>query len=925
MALVVRSDSGLCAYDSCADDAAPLECDLKRPGTFDSYTICSQKQFSKEPVLLPKGLESVESPGFVRGQRFNRNTAPYPGKPLRQTLTAFVTANGIGHLDQRSHAHFDGSVLAVGVQAELEHHAELAADRSTPMRLKSGPHNTQRSRGVAITLLLPSATAGRPHLNQTQLALLNALARMAQAPAVAATAVSAKEANAGGSTGGGGGTPTLVRDEPIPRVWPSSASETEPRCTEAVRLSVVAGREEVASFIRRLQVRTPSNDMSWASDHAVCVSYVDVRSRQLKSVYSKVSLPGGGGASAASVSDAACAVMDAVQAVQLESGGALTVPPCFLSPDSVDLEEPEPSDHGPFLELQAELQRKFKELYLCKPFVEVSKAALASFAAAPRAGEDRRFVRVCSSARPWAEEDHTHNVGVLYASDAEILDSYLLRCRSEVPRQWPSNVWPPYVLLPPEGEELSANISVLWFKPESVHVGGDLNLFGARVRTGVPVCEFDDSHTGRVIPNIACVERIRSAGFFVVPCTRRSVLPSHSPHMHALYTAFSAFFSDTEDQLFEPMACGTSTSPDTTAMLTAGDGNGDVDGDGPLSTLFSSMMTSQLGHPCATVGDAYAVLQEHATTTSLNGSAFHRLLSAAMTRYGGGFEMETLMNLCADSLQHRPRSAPADLREASTASTAATAATVAVFDERESPFKRLRATPEPQEPPEIVSTPRVASDDVVRVDSTDRLLPHLQTEDGRRRILGLAALDAVPFPTGEFGVDFELASFDAIDALAIAWVALGLPSDSEPSEQLSEMLAKEVSEAAEAALASNVSVDWCCAAIQACLRHRVEIDPASGRPDTNGAAHRETETFFIVSNADTTTNTLYHIRYTATAATVSPCKVVDLIAAPPLRTKKGGDDRGSITAISCERNMVWIKGPHRDEDGSECVSVACYR
>ena len=46
-----------------SDDEPPLECNLKRPNTFDAYTICFSKEFSKEVVLYPRGLENPQQPG----------------------------------------------------------------------------------------------------------------------------------------------------------------------------------------------------------------------------------------------------------------------------------------------------------------------------------------------------------------------------------------------------------------------------------------------------------------------------------------------------------------------------------------------------------------------------------------------------------------------------------------------------------------------------------------------------------------------------------------------------------------------------------------------------------------------------------------------------------------------------------------------
>ena len=856
MSLIIHSDSAKLS----GSDEAPIFCDLKRPQTFDSYTICVSKTFTKEIVLFPKGFENVQDPGIAKGELTRRCKAPYPTNAnlIRQCFTAFITANGISHLDPRQHSHMDGGVLASGVCAELANFIELTSDKTTT--IKTGPHLSQKSRGIAVTLLLPATAAGKQNLNKSQIALLNAFAQIAQTPET-------KSTNSAGF------------DVGVPKAWPSC--EEPPRCTQTVRLSVVAGKDDVASYMKRMQVKTPNKDLSWASKNAVCVSYTD--SKKANSSYVALDTK-----HEPTVADAANAIMQALTTVQLQSSSVLTLPPGLIAPDLVNLEEPEINDNGPFLEFQAELQRKFKEIHLCKPFVEIPKAVLSSLITE---GCIQRFVRVCSNSQPWNEQDNRHNVGILYSSDEEMLQFYLKRCRADVPRVWPMTDWPPYILLPPEGEEVAANISILWFKPESVHIGGDLNLFGPCVRTSVNVCEFNNSHTGRVIPNVASVERLRNAGYFVVPCTAQSVLPSYAPRTDVLWNSFRDFLFETERQLIDPMSCDTSTivepnlrAPEPPNCRDGSDHSGN-------DKFYSSILSSHFGHPCATIGRAYQVIQEHATNKSTEGKAFHGLVSAGMLKFGTSFSMEELMNVCTELVSNGQQQGNTELVVRS-----------------ESPNKRHRTPPVPDDVPADLPTITASLGETqTPIDIPDPLIEHLKESIGRKYILALSGMKDVSFPDGSKLAEYEL-PIDDYDVLETCWVGLGHAAIELPNEDTMMILKNTTDKFLKSTFLVDItdpvdkrnSVSWHFAAVQACLEHK---------PRQDGCVKKLNETFIIVSNEDNSKNEIHRFLCNSDGVsngTSRKCTVADILSNETKKTHK--------------RNIFWIKYSANGED----MAVACY-
>jgi len=443
-------------------------------------------------------------------------------------------------------------------------------------------------------------------------------------------------------------------------------------------------------------------------------------------------------------------------------------------------------------------------------------------------------------------------------------------------------------LLPPEGEEVSANICVLWFKPEPVHIGGDLNLFGPRVLSGAGVCEFNDCHVGRVVPNMANVERLVAAGFFVVPCTQKSTLPNYAPRTTVLWQAFEQFLYETQQQIKEPLGCGTSTVVEQNLKYSSLPSAADAS---DHDKLYSSILSSHLGHPCATIGRAYAVLQEHAAKESIEASAFHGLVSAGLAKFGESFAMEALMKVCTDLIS----SGNDDVKSHRDSST--------VPVRRESPNKRVKET-HPAEVPSVdtVHSPPSVENAIPDVQAHDPLIAHLRNKRGWRHILGLAGMNCVAFPDGSQSVPYDL-PIDENEVVETAWVLLGFSDIQNPDQDTFDLLKNRTNEVLTQTFNADTTTRFAlreftflqCAAIAACLEKK---------PIGNKECKDFNETIFVVSHEDNSKNELYRFRCCANGGrrTVDKCNVSDLLSTTHLETHQR-----NLLRISVDRSGNSLK------------------
>ena len=185
---------------------APLEASLPRPPSFHTYNLLMSSNFSTERVFLPYGLEDPTNRGSIEasGAEATRPEAPFPSTPvdsgpakqhgagLRSVYSAFMAATWICHYDARTtpkqfltrvQNRPSNEMIAHSLLCELKHAAEVASAPANALgrgtRESLGPHESQRSRRVAATLLLPRAVSGKTKANSRDAVFLNAFALIA--------------------------------------------------------------------------------------------------------------------------------------------------------------------------------------------------------------------------------------------------------------------------------------------------------------------------------------------------------------------------------------------------------------------------------------------------------------------------------------------------------------------------------------------------------------------------------------------------------------------------------------------------------------------------------------------------------------------------------------------------------------------------
>lgn len=671
---VSTSFGSLCSTDHLDD--GPLESDIGRPDFFNAHTLLYRKQWLIDVVTYPKGLENTTQIGAGRNEADTAVRAPFPcgsklttsaspvspktppangstkfpvgrstspsftapfnptneaTNQLRIQLGAFVTANGISHLDARCQLHESATILANSIEQELAdakraaaaaaEAAAGAAAGTVPLQpaVVAGPDGSRRSRSTAVTLLLPTAIPGRNLANSLDLALLDAFALIAQLPLTRLKGV--KD----------------IHDE-VGKAWPSSSTTTNTIAT-AVRLAVSAGACDVTDFLTKLRINTKR--MDWLRAPSIVVSFLS-DDGSVDHKLAQVASDGG------DLKACVLALQEAAAALQASTDSLLTLPIGFLDNDlaNVALEERATDSTSPFLEFQAELQRRFHELHLPAAFNECPKE-LSTL----RFDANHRFVRVVQRGSHFHEADRQHTIGILLSSHEATLESYLKRCRREEPRRGGGN-WPIYSLLPLENEELTAAVSLLWFKIEPCSIGGDLSLFGPRSQIGCRVCEFVNCGIHRVVPSLAPVQRVLDAGYWVCPCTSRSVLPAQGPYALALHTAFESFLETTIERLTNTRMC---------LPPTLGDDDEDDDrfdrtlpitfADAESRAYLGHILGLHVGHPSTSLSAIYHGLQVDSKNKNTSSSAFRLLVSRGLLRHGGDCNLEFLFRECLEALE----------------------------------------------------------------------------------------------------------------------------------------------------------------------------------------------------------------------------------------------------------------------------------
>lgn len=701
------------------DDKPPLESVIDRPASFHVYQLLLATQFLTEGVYLPHGLEDASVPVSVEPGAFDakRPRAPLPAPQsspnaagLRPMYSAYMAANFITYYDARiTPAQFlpRGSMGGVGksprdmvaysMLAELtdaakgRQAARNALGRST--ETITGPHESQRSRCMAATLLFPRAHSGRTSANKHDITFLDAFALIASATNRPCFSV------------GTDGMPQTSGASPA-----DATDGDAVRLVDMVRLSVVAGASAVASFAKTLGIASTSLFTSdeWKRNSLICFSYVAGEN------VVHIPLVIEDGVTSTNVASAVRTIQSAALRGQIQSDGKLVLPHGFVSPDYVDVDDDDTGCNGGrlveshFLAIQAEKQRAFRRLHLAETVVDVPsdvvrRLDLESNQARPR------FVRICSNRASIDRlADESHCPGMLFTSDQRLMTEYLTRNRIQAPPNPWTRKWPAYGLSPPLDEERLANITVLWLRIETHKIGDKLNLFFPRVLMGKEVTDVDSCRVFAVVPTICPVESIVCSGNYVLPCTANSMLPSgHSELASRLSKAFGNAIDESFEHLkglLSPMPMGNPCDDDMPLRITclstpssaiedaaslASPGADVVDGAAPgepgvqspapadtgasaasagslpsspspmprLSptddAFIAALMGVKLGHPASTCGAAYDLLQAHSASEHMYSRSFHSLVAAGVSKLGADVSMQTLMDEAAAALVER--------------------------------------------------------------------------------------------------------------------------------------------------------------------------------------------------------------------------------------------------------------------------------
>ena len=683
----------------------PLFCNVPPPRTYATHHTVNCNKFLDAKVLYPRHVE-VSRLGDLENGVLTRITAPQPSDVHsinQQAFSAFLACNGVIHIHPANMQHLSADTVAAAEKAELSHAALTTASQRVPSAatataiaaaaacgasasnepnataltaaaaLATGPNHSQRSRSVAITLLLPNTTSSPRLANRKERVFLDALATLAQLPAKR--------------------TKSFVQ---VPRAWPSSQDNGEIHeltCANCVRLSVVCGIQDCAAYINASKASVGAT--TWKSSVAVVVTYYQHGS--LVPCYAQIPESSFRFPDTPTLEEAIRSIQKAVAAVQTQSSSCMTLPQAFLNDvtnfasgvDAACLAAlqgfgdsnnsalssatsfSEADDGAVWLAMQANLSQRFKNLLLCPVHKELSlsKATINKLGIGSPSNVASPFCRFTSNQRRWCDDDSYHGIGILYSTNKEVLQSYLLRCRNHEPHPInPHGEWPKFVLQAPNAEEATVALTALCFSYEQAHIGGDLCLFFPRPisKMGENVTEFKESHASRVVPSLVAIEQLVQFNF-VVPVNASSVQvpkptqPGVADLSRVLNHNFGRFVSDTTESLRPCIDAelaniehdtGGGGEVAQTSLLLPDDRN---PADDARSEAMSAILGSRVGHPISTVGRAYSVLEQHGAEACLDGGAFHKVLTSALNckLFGSDAPLDNLFDTCAALLPIR--------------------------------------------------------------------------------------------------------------------------------------------------------------------------------------------------------------------------------------------------------------------------------
>jgi hypothetical protein len=689
--LTMSTDDFDRAANACSMNAPlVLENNLPTPPVFDLHATAFSKKFQEIPVVYPLGVEVSCINNLFNGM-VKRARAPQPAAKnstasnwLNHSLAAFVACNGITHIHPIRNGHLIGGTIIANLEkAELGHFtltvssaaassaahtaslANATPASATAAAFQTGPCSSQKSRAFSITLLLPT-TVDSPRLSNNQhRTYLDAFTTLSQIPAKKKRFF-----------------------QEVRRIWPSVSSDgsggSETVCAHLVRFNVVAGKQACCDYIVASNA-TPPAGVGWKSCPAVVVTFH--QHGALSPCYAKLNESSFKNPECPTVAEAVVAIQSAVSAIQLQSGGCLALPTSLLASEfgnsvGASLMEamggdmailagfesgcctPSTSD-GPgaveegsiWLALQVDLCRRFKELLLCPLLKEIERASVVIPKLGIGSSGTHRFCRFASRSMPWNNQDAKQSIGIIYSSNEEVLCSYLRRCRLAEPRQI-------FELLPLDSEELTVNISVLCFSFEVAHIGGDLSLFFPRPESkfGCNATEHDLCHSSRIVPSLVSLQTLL-IGNYVVPVSTSSVqvpkprLASMADFSSNLNKAFGDFVRSITDPLRPSIDDVVMQQGDDDEIRGTNGGFSLLGDDVPedphdatRNRAVSAILGAKLAHPVTTLNEAYSCLEEHGHTACLDGTNFHKIVTAGIVSksFGGNRPLEELLEACAD-------------------------------------------------------------------------------------------------------------------------------------------------------------------------------------------------------------------------------------------------------------------------------------
>ena len=618
----------------------PLENDLERVVSFDAMAVLRMAASTNEYVYLPVGLEDASNALSISVCLLSdvrpKALLPVSGSNMRAMLCAYLAACGIIFYDARfckpSQAttkkyESDSDLIAQSLLQEFMH--AISQRKSSVSAGANGPSQSQTSRTLAVTLLLPQVASGRHAANTSHLYKLDALARIA--------ASTTKRAFSLDATG-------------VPQANTSERQGTP--ITDRVRISVVAGHRAVGAFATSLKIseHVVFSTPSWMKTAMICVSFVvGTEIKHIPCVINEI-------IHMQTVTAAITAIQSTIVQAQMASGGEFLAAQGLVCPEFLESDSGE--DDAPagkvFLDFQAKMQLNFSKLHFSDTRIEVTQEVAQRIAVLRTTQACAiRHVRICQPAN-YSEFTNPnfnkgHCVGVLFGSSPELCEQYMLRSRARVPREPVTRTWPIFGLGRPEEEEQCADICVLWFSVEKLHIGKQLNLFFPRLLHGREVTAERHCSISTVVPRMTSVEALLSSGLWILPCNQRSITPIPSPNARAYEMAYMRMFSDTIG-LLEANTGAMAQTSSVGAAPPLQDTRPPAP-DKPDNDFFSAIVVREFGHPATTLDDVYALLSHHGAECTLGAASFRNLLAAGMNRYGGDASMSDLLKEAAKALK----------------------------------------------------------------------------------------------------------------------------------------------------------------------------------------------------------------------------------------------------------------------------------